>query len=1138
MNITKHKLTILMLSAALLPAASSYALDASHYADNSALATGKWAKVSVSGAGMQLITDTQLRAMGFDDPGKVHVYGTGGRQLTYGLTAANADDLPLLPSVRTQKGIVFFATDQVTWTRRSSASTTPYSHTMHEYSDETFYFLSDRDITPAEMQKTGVAVTGNGAAVTTFAERLLHESELETAGDFGSQIWGEDFRSKKSQTFSFALPDMADNKVSLSVRFAAKTMGGKSSIILTANGSRLPSTTSDNISSTAETEHLGNVTQTYKKVEGIDGKLDLGIDFSYSGTLYKARLDFIEVFYNRQLKLNKGEIYFYLDVHPAEHIEISGCSASTKLWDVTDPAHPTEVDFNLSGDKARFCLTSSGKREFVAFDPESISRGVKPGSAVANQDIHGLEVPDMVIITHAAYREGAEKIAALHKEHDGMSVHVVEADKVYNEFSGGKRDMGAFRRMLKMWHDRGLASEGRKIKYALLMGKAINDNKQVNSENKNLSFTPMPIWESNTGMKEEEAYCNDSWIGMLDDVQDAAFSMTTAKMHVAVGRIPCASSTEALTAANKIEKYLKEPQYGDWRNKVMIIADDEDGGTHLTQAERVHKAMIASGNNDGANRLYDKVYLDSYNRVMSSVGATYPQAKARMLNNFEEGVAMTNYIGHASARGWGHEHLLEWPDLTSLTNKKLTFIYASTCSFADIDKKEESGAENMLLNPEGGVIGIISATRSVYIASNGTLNELTMSGLFNHDEDGGPLRWGDIFVYGQNNINDSNSLRYIYLGDPAIRIPGGSRRVHITAINGQETDGGMLPEIEAMSSVEIEGEILNQDGSLATDFNGNVEFQLYDGERVITTYGHGAGAVMNYNDRDKRLSLTSTSVKGGKWSATLRVPPEIQNLYTTALISSYAWSDTGKEANGSYTDFYVYGFNESSPDTKGPDIEAFYVNSPHLGDGALVPSNMIVFARLRDESGINVSETGIGHSLTLCIDGKDYIDGLGAYYTQDVKDPNLGTITFPLNDVQPGRHTLTLTAWDNANNVSKAEVNIQVGASLEPQILDITASQNMATASVDFLISIDRPNSSMECKVSIFDLNGRRIRDLEETLVSDMESMLSTTWDLCDDGGNRVPRGIYIYRASLETPDGMYSSKSKKLAVSAAQTAQ
>lgn len=108
MNITKHNMTILMLSAALLPAASSYALDASHYADNSALATGKWAKVSVSGAGMQLITDTQLRAMGFDDPGKVHVYGTGGRQLTYGLTTANADDLPLLPSVRTQKGIVFF----------------------------------------------------------------------------------------------------------------------------------------------------------------------------------------------------------------------------------------------------------------------------------------------------------------------------------------------------------------------------------------------------------------------------------------------------------------------------------------------------------------------------------------------------------------------------------------------------------------------------------------------------------------------------------------------------------------------------------------------------------------------------------------------------------------------------------------------------------------------------------------------------------------------------------------------------------------------------------------------------------------------------------------------------------------------
>lgn len=256
------------------------------------------------------------------------------------------------------------------------------------------------------------------------------------------------------------------------------------------------------------------------------------------------------------------------------------------------------------------------------------------------------------------------------------------------------------------------------------------------------------------------------------------------------------------------------------------------------------------------------------------------------------------------------------------------------------------------------------------------------------------------------------------------------------------------------------------------------------------------------------------------------------------MISSYAWSNKGEEANGSFDRLYVYGFNQETPDTSGPDIELFYVNSPNLGQNAVVPSDMMVFARMRDESGINVSQTGIGHSLTLCLDGKDYIDGLSSHYTPDPSDPNLGTLLFPLNGVTPGHHTLTLTVWDNANNFSKADLSINVGASIQPVILDMTASHNAATSSVDFLISTDRPNSQMNCKVTIHDLNGRVIRELQHSQVSDIESMLSATWDLCDEGGNRVPRGIYIYRATIETPDGMYASKSKKLAVSALESAQ
>ena len=126
---------------------------------------------------------------------------------------------------------------------------------------------------------------------------------------------------------------------------------------------------------------------------------------------------------------------------------------------------------------------------------------------------------------------------------------------------------------------------------------------------------------------------------------------------------------------------------------------------------------------------------------------------------------------------------------------------------------------------------------------------------------------------------------------------------------------------------------------------------------------------------------------------------------------------------------------------------------------------------------------------------------------------------------------MQLTVWDNANNVSKATIEINVGAMIDPTIYDIYAFKG--DASVDFRILTDRPNSEMKCSIDIYDLSGRRIKSIVEDVTSDINSQIDTVWDMCDEAGTRVARGIYIYRATLETPEGSYSSKTKKLAISA-----
>ncbi len=1131
---------MIMLPAALLPALHVSALSPGHYAANSAMSTGRWAKVKISGAGMNIITDTQLRNLGFTNPEAVHVYGMGGRQINYGLTDSDPDDLPLVASVRTSKGIVFFATDNFTW-KASSTNGIPYTHSIHAYSDDTYYFVSDIPLEETEMR---AALTSPGLAevnATTFTERIVHENELEPAGESGSQIYGEDFRSKKSQTFSFTLPGMADKSANVNVRFAAKTTSGTSSLLFTANGNRLDATTSDIITS-SDADSYCRVITTRKDVENVDGKLDLTIDYSYTGALFKANLDYIEVFYNRHLELDKGELYFYVNVRSREGLTISGCSDKTVIWDITDPTYPRKVEYQLQGDKASFISKTTGYREFVAFDPESVSRQVTPSGVMANQDIHGMDTPDMLIITYPEYRQGAEKLAAFHTSHDGMRVAVLEPDAIYNEFSGGKPDFLAFRRLLKMWYDRGDSGDGHKISYCLIMGKPLYDNKMVSAEAKGAGFKPMPIWQSYDGLSEKMSYSNDDIIGMLDDVTDSRFSMTAAMLTIPVGRFPVTTSQEAVEMAEKVEKYAGNPDYGPWRNKVMIIADDSDRAQHIDQAQNVYGYLRSAGN--GASFLYDRLYLDSYPLVMTGIGPTYPQATERMLRNYNDGVIFTDYIGHASAYGWGHEHLWDWESITSMTNKNLTFMYAATCGFTYWDLPTRSGAEYLLLNPESGIIGMMGATRTVYISQNGDLNYCTTSEFFARDADGGPRTFGDVYIAGKNNYvkkyssTDSNKLRYAFLGDPAIRIPSARYNVAITNINGQAITNSLqpesYPELAPMSAVTVEGCITDAKGNVLSDFNGTVNLQLYDAERVITTYGNGdSGVVRSYNDHDSRLAVANATVTGGRWTATLRVPPEIRGTYNTALISSYAWSDRGDEANGAFEKLYVFGYAGASADTTGPEIEAFYVNNPSMPADAVIGPNPVVFARLRDESGINISQSGIGHSLNISVDGKEFFNDLSSYFEQDANDPDFGTLVYPLTGIAAGKHTLTLTAWDNANNVSKASIDINIGAATDPVIYEITASHNSETSSVDFRILLDRPNTSMTCTLGIYDLMGRKIWDNSQQLDSDLDSVITTRWDLCDSGGNRVPRGIYIYRATVESPEGTYSSKSKKIAVAA-----
>lgn len=1118
------------------------ALPASHYAPSSRMAQGKWVKVKVSEDGMQYVSDEQLKSMGFSDPGQVRVYGYGGRRLPQTLNASTVDDLPLQPSVRTGGGLVFFGTGTVNWYAYGSVVT----HEQNPYSTGSYYFLSDAPLREGESESPEPSVTPYGSddtRVSTFTQYLLHETETSAAGNTGSDLFGEDFRATSSRTFTFDLPGAVTDDVDFYVAFGAKA-GGGSTVVYSIGDDQVGKA---DIKADSDGDHHILVQRTrFKGYSDGDGKCALTVKYSGSGVIYKALLDFIECSYERSLTKTKGQpLLFHYNVTTGSHpvFCVSGMREGTYVWDVTDPACPRPVSYDLNGDVASFAPEANGLRRYAVFAQDDTF--LQPASAgrVVNQDIHAMETPDMLIISPQEFKAQAERVAQLHAETDGMTAYVLTPEEIYNEFSSGTPDVTAFRKVMKMWYDRSASQDGSgKFGYCLLMGRATYDQRKLSENLKGSSYPRVLTWESSLDplvvssvLNETDSYVSDNYIAMLDDTEN--FKMSDGVMRVGVGRMPVKSLAEARSMVDKLITFVKNPDYGAWRNNVLILADDGDNAIHAQQSQSMHARMLANG---GQDHLYELMFIDAYEYGSGSYKKTYPQAKTRMLKLIDEGVALWTYIGHANPTSLTAEDMWTYTDLTSMTNKNWPVFYTASCEFIRFDADAVSGCESMWLHPQAGIIAAIAANRKVFISPNSNVSNALGSSFFRRGSDNLPRRLGQVYADVINGAGyDTNRHRYALMGDPAMRVPVPEYNISVETLGDVDLasvdDPADYPVVPGLSKVKLTGSVLTPDGNVATGFDGIVVPTLYDAEVVVTTNGHVTdpvkddGKQISYNDRKNRLFTGNFPVVGGKWEATLLLPEEIENNYTRARVTVYAYADGDQalsDACGSSDKFYVYGWDDSGEsDTTAPEILYMYLDSSAFRSGATVGPNPVFKAKVRDDSGINISTSGVGRLLTVTVDSDKVFDNLADYYVTDPSDPGGGTITYPLTGLVEGEHKLEFLVWDNAGNSTRSAFDFRIAPQSQIPDLDIFTDASPAISSVTFYIN---SSDAVQGVVEVFDLAGRRV------WYSDApkgDGALSAKWNLMDSGGSRVPRGIYMYRVTVRDAGGNEKKATKKFAV-------
>lgn len=1119
-------------------------MDSRGFASNSALSSGKWVKVNVKRTGLQFISASTLRSFGFSDPSKVNVYGYGGRIIPETLSADDPDDLPLLPVRRSEDGIRFFAYDFIRWNYSGHSNSLTFTHQMQPYAEESWYFLSDRELD--DDGSVPVAEAGDIIdlpVITTFSQMLLHEKDLMCPAFTGRNYFGEDFRSPSTRSFSFSLPDLAPGEASARISFACKT-SGPASISVAANGSRLPANSNDSFAASTTGDHYFYLNSTIKKIPSPRKDLSIEISFQNSGTVSLANLDFIEIEYPRHLKLLDGELWFNTVADSPSAVCLSGVNPNTVLLDITDPIRPLEIKMNINGSTGWFHV-ERGPRQFFAFNPDAKGTAISEGIDVPNQNLHAIQSPEMLIITPEEYKNAAERLALHHRDFDGMSVAVLTPESIYNEFSSGTPDPSAFRKLMKMWY----TLDPGKLRYTVIMSRPTYDHKRLSASTRMTQYPRIPIWQSPTGFSKTTSYCTDDFIGMLEDCP-VNFNIASAKINVAVGRMPATSVSEAEELVDKYINYALNPERGIWRNRILLIADDQDNGIHLNQSQSEYE--ILSSSDTGSKFLIDRLYLDTYTLESGATGNVYPEAKKKMLRLWnDEGVAMISYIGHASAYGWSHEDLLNRKNIEDFNNSRLPFLYAATCEFARYDDDERSGAELLWANPQGGIIATICPNRTVYMSPNGTLTNTIAQAFFNTGENVNPgRRIGDIFLEGKNNIKgvDDNKLRFSLIGNPAMRFPVPEFTVALEKINGVAVSDSPsdFPVLTAQSKAHLEGTVLAGDGSVAEDFSGTLDILLYDAEKVIDTLGNGEnGVVVSYNDRPTLLYRGSVSVADGHWSANIHVPAEIENNFSPARLVFYARSplpakeENGvsanmREAHGASSSLYVYGYDEAAvEDNEGPSIILFTINNEGFTNGDVVAGSPVAIAKVSDPSGINLSDAGIGHKITLVLDGNIYFEDVNSFYTPEIDDSSAGSLVYPIKDIEAGKHSLKLLVWDNAGNSSLAELEFEIAANLAPQIYDLRTDVNPAREKVNFIVTSDRPLTRINALIEVFDLNGRKVWDNSVNASTDLMASITVPWNLNDYAGGRVSRGIYLYRATLTTESGSHVSKSGKLAVTA-----
>lgn len=1109
------------------------------YVANSILSTGKWYKFGVPKSDVYKLDYTFLKNLGISvqniNPQNIRIFGHRSGMLPELAGADREDEVLEIPiKVVSANATQFQENDYVLaylpgpekWDYQASSQT--FIAKKHLYSNTKNFFITTDAGAGSRIGTATTPAAASTKTITTYNDYGFFEEDKVNIAQSGKQFLGDEFGSITDKVYAFNFPNILTTQpTKVRIATAAFSKASGSTFTISSDGNaNANSYFTPNVSNISGIDNYAVKMEKLYTFSNLNPVFNISLNFNRNGDFNtKGWLDYIQINAISTLRYNGTPLSFRsiasVGSGDISTFEIQNMHSNVEIWDVTNPFHIQKINYTLNGSTASFKIETDSLKEFIALEnTTNIPTGM---GSIANQNIHATPQKDLLIFTRSAFLSQANELAQFHQTKQNLSSAVFELNQVLNEFSSGTNDITAIRNCIKMFYDRAAGNTAIMPKYVLILGDGTFDNK-------NYGDYLMPTYESDKTFEALETFVSDDYFGLLDDNEGANITNTsTEKLDVSVGRIPADDMTKAQTAVDKIKMYGSKEAYGEWRNQGTFIADDEDYNIHIDDADEFADNLFTVQKKINV----DKIYLDAYQQQSQTGGAAYPAVNDAINKKLFTGTLFINYVGHGGPIGLAKEKILTIDDINQWNNStKLPLFITASCEFAPFDFMDQyTAGERVLFKENGGGIALVTTTRVVYSNRNKTMNENFMAQL-NNAYTNKNTTLGDILRNAKNNTNTGDGNRkFTLLGDPALRLAIPTYDVVVTKINSIPISSPH-DTIKALSKITIDGEVRDNSNALMTDFNGIAATTLYDKMKSITTLSNDPeSAPFPFNLQKNSIYKGKTKITNGKFQFTFLVPKDIDYNYGNGKISLYASSDT-TDAAGYTNDIIIGGASDTFPiDNEGPIVDVF-MNDEKFVFGGITNENPKLFCKLYDENGINTSGNGIGHDITAIIDNDTRnIYTLNDFYETEIDDIANGKILYPFSKLKKGKHTLEVKAWDVLNNSGVGYTEFLVEEDAKLALSHVLNYPNPFTTSTHFMFEHNRPGTALDVKIEIFSVSGKIIKTIIKNINSVGYRVDDIAWDGLDDFGDKIGKGVYIYRITIKDDNGKKVSQYQKLVV-------